>query len=46
MTQWGEMKTMLLPFVLSVFVVTALVMGVTGLVTQALMHRRGVRHGE
>lgn len=39
MTQWKEMETMFLPFVLSVIVITALVMAVTGWVTQALMHR-------
>lgn len=40
MTQWKEMETMFLPFVLSVIVVTTLVMAATGWVTQALMHRR------
>ena len=38
MTQWAEMKTMLIPFILSVIVATALVMGVTGLVTQFFIH--------
>ncbi len=36
--QWGIIKPVLFPAVIMVVVVTAVVMGVTGVVTQALIH--------
>lgn len=41
MTKWLELKSMVLPVLLSVFVITIIVMAVTGIVTQKLIHRKG-----
>lgn len=46
MTKWLELKTMLIPFLLAVIVVTALVMVVTGHVAQWLMRRKGGKGNE
>lgn len=41
MTKWMELKTMFIPFLLAVTLITILVMAVTGLVSQMLL-----RHGK
>jgi len=41
MTKWIDLKEMLLPFLVAVIVITALVMAVTGCVTQYLLRRGG-----
>ena len=41
MTKWLELKSVLLPVLLSVFVITIIVMVVTGVVTQKLVRRKG-----
>jgi holin-like protein len=46
MTKWAELKTMLVPFLLAVIVITVLVMAVTGLVSQALLRHRKERDDE
>lgn len=40
MTKWTELKSMLIPFLLAVFVITVLVMIVTGRVSQWLIRRK------
>ena len=39
MTKWLELKTLLVPFLLAVIVITVVVMAVTGWVTQFLLRR-------
>ena len=39
MTKWLELKTLLVPFLLAVIVITVVVMAVTGWVTQLLLRR-------
>lgn len=41
MTKWPELKSMLIPFLLAVIVITAFVMAVTGRVSQWLIRRKG-----
>jgi holin-like protein len=48
MTKWVQLKTMLLPFLVAVFLITVIVMAVTGHVAQWLIRKntkeRGVSH--
>lgn len=41
MTKWAELRTMFLPFLIAVTVITAVVAAVTGWVSQALIRRGG-----
>lgn len=41
MTKWLELKSVLLPVLLSVFVITLIVLVITGVTTQKLVERKG-----
>lgn len=40
MTKWTEFQTLLLPILVAIFIITVLVFGVTGRVTQFIVRRR------
>ncbi len=44
MTKWPELKSVLIPVLLSVFVITAMVLAVTGVVTQKLIQGKEKEH--